>query len=150
MSSSGRPKLKDCEKVTNAREWKTKWFSENGPCNRCGSNEGLELDHINPEEKGFTVNYYNTDNEKIRAELSKCQVLCRSCHVEKTTEDLRNPLIKERMDHKNGIKCVSIKMEEEEHNLIKRAAHAAPKQSMNRFIIESTMKCATAKIKENK
>lgn len=60
-----------------------KWFKENGPCQQCGSDQNLELDHINPEEKVCHTVWSWTPMRRA-LELKKCQVLCRSCHRKKT------------------------------------------------------------------
>jgi hypothetical protein len=60
-------------------------FFSNKSCVLCGSTAHLELDHINPEEK-ITHNVWSR-NEKFRnEELSKCQVLCKSCHKQKSID----------------------------------------------------------------
>jgi hypothetical protein len=58
-----------------------------GECVRCGTTEGLEFDHIDPKTKKFKV----TDLDKYPiaewwAEVDKCQLLCRPCHLEKSYE----------------------------------------------------------------
>lgn len=69
------------------REWKAKrrraWLLENGPCKKCGSLEDLEVDHISPSDK-ISHNVWSWSWERRLAELAKCQVLCRQCHLEKT------------------------------------------------------------------
>ena len=69
------------EKMKKARK---DWFAENGPCQKCGSREKLELDHINPEEKVCHTVWSWTPLRR-ELELKKCQVLCRWCHREKTS-----------------------------------------------------------------
>lgn len=46
-------------------------------CRRCGSTENTEVDHIVPCHLGGT------------SEIENGQVLCRTCHREKTDEELR-------------------------------------------------------------
>ena len=69
------------------REWvanrRNKWFAENGPCVHCGSQENLELDHIDPAKK-IHHGIWSWSKRRRNAELEKCQVLCRDCHVKKT------------------------------------------------------------------
>ncbi len=52
-------------------------------CNFCSSIENLELDHIDPKTK---VSHYiwAWSLQRIDIELAKCQILCRSCHRNKT------------------------------------------------------------------
>ncbi len=64
------------------------WFAEHGPCEKCGSWENLEIHHRDPEKK-VTHNVWSWTPERRDAELAKCQVLCKSCHVEATNEQRR-------------------------------------------------------------
>ena len=73
------------------KDRRDQWLKENGPCVKCGSNEKLEVDHIDPKEK-ITHKVWSLNLEKRISELKKCQVLCESCHMEKTKIDLRNQL----------------------------------------------------------
>lgn len=58
-----------------------------GRCVSCGSIEGLEFDHVDPETKDFNVSKRLTQKmEKILPEIDKCQLLCGSCHAEKTRD----------------------------------------------------------------
>lgn len=54
-------------------------------CTDCGSTENIEIDHVNPEDKEFSLSKrWGQAWEKIRAELAKCQLLCVTCHAHKT------------------------------------------------------------------
>lgn len=71
------------------RDWMAKrrreWIDANGPCAICGSTLDLEVDHIDPTLKTMNPGTIWSRAQAIRdAELSLCQVLCRSCHKEKT------------------------------------------------------------------
>lgn len=55
-------------------------------CCKCGSKKNLQLDHIDPSTK-ITHQVWNRRKEFREAELSKCQVLCHSCHKIKTVYD---------------------------------------------------------------
>lgn len=59
------------------------WLRQHGPCVRCGSSERLEVDHVDPEQK-VSHRIWSWSKPRMEAELAKCQVLCRPCHVEKT------------------------------------------------------------------
>lgn len=59
------------------------WLQANGPCKRCGSEENLEVDHIDPMAK-VSHRIWSFSAEKREAELAKCQVLCKACHRKKT------------------------------------------------------------------
>ena len=60
-----------------------------GKCIRCGSIENLEFDHIIKENKSFTIGSSLTcfSIEELILEADKCQLLCRPCHIEKSTEE---------------------------------------------------------------
>jgi 5-methylcytosine-specific restriction endonuclease McrA len=57
-----------------------------GKCVQCGSSEGLEIDHIDPEEKSYDIGRIiaTHSEEKVQTELKKCQLLCKDCHLEKS------------------------------------------------------------------
>lgn len=55
-----------------------------GCCVKCGATENLEIDHIDPEQKSFNISDNLTFDDRLRAELDKCQLLCAGCHVRKT------------------------------------------------------------------
>ena len=56
-----------------------------GKCAMCGSTENLEFDHIDSSTKTLKMAQQLTVNkETIVNELSKCQILCKKCHIKKT------------------------------------------------------------------
>jgi 5-methylcytosine-specific restriction endonuclease McrA len=56
-----------------------------GHCVNCGSENSLEFDHIDPSTKEFTIaSGWSTTEERLSAELNKCQLLCSDCHKEKS------------------------------------------------------------------
>ena len=57
-----------------------------GKCVICGATENLQFDHINPLEKSYNIstNFFRQD---VDEELNKCQLLCPTCHMEKTKND---------------------------------------------------------------
>lgn len=58
-----------------------------GKCAICGSTENLEFDHIDSTSKGFDLSRCLTQNiDTVLDESSKCQLLCRACHIQKTKE----------------------------------------------------------------
>jgi 5-methylcytosine-specific restriction endonuclease McrA len=63
-----------------------------GECVVCGSKEDLQFDHKNPSEKSFGISA-NWDRawSVIRKELKKCQLLCRTHHLQKTTREQTGP-----------------------------------------------------------
>ena len=55
-----------------------------GRCVKCGSTEKLEMDHMDPKTKCFTVGAkYDAKWEVIKPELDKCQLLCEACHIDR-------------------------------------------------------------------
>lgn len=59
-----------------------------GKCVNCKTKENLELDHINPKEKSFTVSSkMSYAYKKVLAEVKKCQILCGKCHKLKNKKD---------------------------------------------------------------
>ena len=70
------------------RHWIAKrrsdWIEANGPC-PCGSTEDLEVDHIDAASKLMNpASIWGRREEARLAELAKCQVLCKRCHVLKS------------------------------------------------------------------
>lgn len=54
-------------------------------CNKCGSVDNLEIDHIEYLKK--QVNLSRTINCSVKRfwdEINKCQLLCKNCHIIKT------------------------------------------------------------------
>jgi 5-methylcytosine-specific restriction endonuclease McrA len=81
------------EKRAYNREWTAKrrafYIVEmGGKCVECGSTEKLEVDHIDPATKLCNpTRLWSRTDEFIRAELAKCQLLCKSCHQKKTSAE---------------------------------------------------------------
>lgn len=73
-----------------ARKWlkarKKAWLKRNGPCACCGSWRNLQVDHRDASTK-ITHNVWSWRRERRELELNKCQVLCRTCHKEKTARE---------------------------------------------------------------
>lgn len=60
-----------------------------GKCVRCGELEDLDFDHIIPVTKIMTIARASARSEIFFwAEVDKCQLLCKPCHLIKTEEDL--------------------------------------------------------------
>jgi 5-methylcytosine-specific restriction endonuclease McrA len=56
-----------------------------GTCKHCDSSDDLEFDHIDPKSKTMVISKMWTASEvRFQAELRKCQLLCRSCHIIKS------------------------------------------------------------------
>jgi 5-methylcytosine-specific restriction endonuclease McrA len=62
-----------------------------GKCANCGSMDRLEFDHIDDDrnnDRGRCVSRLLSYSwERILVELKLCQLLCKSCHIEKTIKD---------------------------------------------------------------
>jgi hypothetical protein len=55
-------------------------------CEDCGGTDQLEFDHIDPSTKIRNISTLNTaSDERFWVEVTKCRLLCRPCHVAKTT-----------------------------------------------------------------
>lgn len=65
-------------------------------CVKCGRKEGLEIDHIDPGTRLYKpgdlwrIKKYSY---KRALELSKCQVLCKPCHIRKTVKEIGYKLL---------------------------------------------------------
>lgn len=56
-----------------------------GKCVRCGSTEDLQFDHIDRSTKVTEITrMFTFARAKLDAELEKCQLLCKPCHLQKT------------------------------------------------------------------
>ena len=72
---------------------RNEWLeSQGGKCVACGSVDNLEIDHINKEDKSFSISkLWSIAKEKRESELEKCQVLCSTCHRKKTASEVEVP-----------------------------------------------------------
>lgn len=94
-------------------------------CVWCGTKDDLQFDHIDPDLKSFDISSNMTaNNPAVRAELDKCQLLCRGCHLEKTRQEHLE--IGFRHGHmyawmKRGCRCELCVAAREEYNAKRRA-----------------------------
>jgi hypothetical protein len=59
-----------------------------GRCVRCGVYENLQFDHIDPATKVVEVSRAaDSQVSALEGELAKCQLLCGTCHADKTLVD---------------------------------------------------------------
>lgn len=72
-----------------------------GVCVECGDTNDLVFDHIDPETKEYSIAKIMCHRwDKVKAELDKCQLLCKICNTEKTKINLHNIVM--RNGWKNG------------------------------------------------
>lgn len=80
-------------------EYQRKWIANRrakyiaihgGQCAKCGGDQDLEFDHIDPEKK-VDHRIWSWSEERIQGELLKCQLLCSVCHKEKSIEEMAYP-----------------------------------------------------------
>lgn len=69
---------------------RAEWF-EGKVCVKCGSDQDLQMDHIDEDTKDSRIrtvnhNVFSWSKAKRDAELAKCQVLCEPCHRQKTSK----------------------------------------------------------------
>lgn len=59
-----------------------------GKCAYCGSRDHLQFDHIDPKTKtNNPMSMLQSKEAKFYAEVLKCQLLCATCHLEKTRSE---------------------------------------------------------------
>lgn len=79
--------------LATQREYQRKWMAarraeyfDGKVCVDCGTDQDLELDHVNPAEK-VSHRIWSWRDEKRFAELAKCVPRCRDCHFEKSFKE---------------------------------------------------------------
>lgn len=65
---------------------RAEWFEANGPCEQCGSEDDLQLDHRDPDKK-VSHRIWSWATSRREEELAKCRVLCGDCHKEKSNTE---------------------------------------------------------------
>lgn len=87
MPYSSKENNSECKrKLLKGR--KDAWFSKNGPCQHCGTWDNLQVDHIDPSQKAFSINW-GIRIDVLEIELAKCQALCKPCHIKRSAEQKR-------------------------------------------------------------
>lgn len=104
------------EQLEYQRKWmahrRSEWIQANGPCIDCGAWEKLEIHHKDPRQKVMHA-LWSYRAERRKAELKKCEVVCRACHGKKTREYRRATriLIHGTVSaYENGCKCEICRM----------------------------------------
>jgi 5-methylcytosine-specific restriction endonuclease McrA len=74
-----------------------------GICSNCNATNNLEFNHIDRLTKLFVLSGKGLDKswDKILKELDKCELLCNTCHLEKTREQYKNNEIRPWNDKKH-------------------------------------------------
>ena len=95
MPFKSREKYLAYLKEYNARRYREAYDSRvqelkdylGGECVWCETTEKLEFDHVNPNDKSFSIlKRWNVSMEILIPELKKCQLLCFDCHLTKTQQ----------------------------------------------------------------
>ena len=85
MPYKDRAKQREYQRKRNMRI-RVEWLQNNGPCAQCGGDEKLCVDHKDPTTK-VSHNVWSWSKIRREAELKKCQLLCRRCHILKTARE---------------------------------------------------------------
>ena len=66
-----------------------------GKCSTCGTTEDLEFDHKQQETKNKNVTLMTGVSEaRFWAEVEKCQLLCKDCHIKKSLKETGKQSVK--------------------------------------------------------
>ena len=74
-----------------------------GQCQRCGYNKPIpgayDFHHRDPEQKDFGISGKTKSFESLKAEVDKCDLLCRTCHAEVHHEIVEKRRIEHGLPH---------------------------------------------------
>lgn len=90
-----------------AREWVAKRraeFFNSKRCEKCGSCNSLELDHVDRTSK-VSHRIWSWSSIRREAEISKCQILCAACHKEKTVSEISRPITHGNSGYDRACRC---------------------------------------------
>lgn len=80
------------------KEYQRQWIANrrqkyfiNKICQKCGSDENLEIRHKDQKEK-VSHRVWSWSESRIKVELDKCIILCHDCHLIETKEQYKNNL----------------------------------------------------------
>lgn len=78
--------MKEYQKLRYKKRRDEAIASLGGKCAHCSSVNNLELDHIDASTKTYEIGKIigGGSKAKVEAELAKCQVLCKDCHITKS------------------------------------------------------------------
>jgi hypothetical protein len=104
MAYKDKQKQIDYQRLWIAK--RRQFYFEGKVCVHCGTNENLELDHIDSSTK-TSHNIWSWSEDRRNAELAKCQVLCRLCHQGKSfvMDRYHAPHGSSSMYSKHGCRC---------------------------------------------
>jgi len=135
MPYRDKEKQRDRQRVWMKRRRDGAFMLLGGRCNICGSRDRLELDHVDPRTKAshkiWTWSVY-----RILQELSKCQLLCRHCHENKSCIELTgfSPKMhgKVRTYERHGCRCNLCK----KAKYLKRIQYGEISGKQNKFTVK--------------
>jgi len=60
-----------------------------GVCAKCGIVDKFDFDHVDPKSKSFelSLHFWDYSWERLIPEIMKCQLLCKPCHIAKTSSE---------------------------------------------------------------
>lgn len=88
MVSNDREYMREYMKQYSAKRRQKALDLLGGVCVVCGTSENLEIDHIDPSTKSFTIaRGWHHAWSKIEDELRKCQLLCQPHHIAKSSAE---------------------------------------------------------------
>lgn len=58
-----------------------------GKCVKCGKEDDLEIDHVDRTQKKLALFEESFSEDRFQQELQKCQLLCSTCHDEKSAAE---------------------------------------------------------------
>lgn len=65
-----------------------------GVCVVCYTDEGLQIDHIDPKTKTMNISkLWSVSEERYWAEINLCQILCEPHHIEKSRREARDKVV---------------------------------------------------------
>ena len=100
MSQEGKNKYL---RQLRTKRRKFAYNSFGGKCNKCGSEEWLQFDHIDPKTKLYSIGeIWGTKEEIFIEELKKCQLLCQKCHIEKNKKEIKDGVYRTTPPAKHG------------------------------------------------
>jgi hypothetical protein len=106
------------------------WIDENGPCKDCGSDDRLEVDHVDRHTK-VSHRVWSWSAERRSKELAKCVVRCFNCHREKTRLELYDDRTHGmRSMYLKGCRCASCR----EANAARSRREYTPEKRRDRYM----------------